>query len=76
MKYAEARLSYSFLRKNDNDEVLVFLNFSKDVSSVTIKDQLINNFYINVFDGAQNYLQPDTFIKMQPWDYLVFERKE
>ena len=66
----------AFLRKNDNDEVLVFLNLSKDVSSVTIKDQLINNFYINVFDGAQNYLQPDTFIKMQPWDYLVFERKE
>ena len=65
----------AFLRKNDNDEVLVFLNLSKDVSSVTIKDQLINNFYTNVFDGAENYLQPDTFIKMQPWDYLVFERK-
>ena len=65
----------AFLRKNDNDEVLVFLNLSKDVSGFTIKDQLINAVYKNVFDATEQHLQPDAFLKMQPWDYLVFERK-
>jgi alpha-amylase len=65
----------AFLRKNDFYEVLVFLNLSNEVSGFTIKDQLINNIYSNVFDGSENHLMPDTFIKMQPWEYLVFERK-
>jgi len=65
----------AFLRKNDLCEVLVFLNLSNEVSGFTIKDQLINAVYLNVFDKSENYLQPDTFIKMQPWDYLVFEKR-
>lgn len=64
----------AFLRKNDASEVLVFLNLSDEATGFTIKDQLINNIYLNVFDKSENSLQPDTFIKMQPWDYLVFER--
>ncbi|MEP7236454.1 MAG: alpha-amylase family glycosyl hydrolase [Ferruginibacter sp.] len=65
----------AFLRKNDNAEVLIFLNLSKEITGFTIKDQLINNNYVNVFDKTKWPLTPDTFIKMQPWDYLVFERK-
>jgi len=64
----------AFLRKNDLYEVLVFLNLSNEASGFTIKDQLINNSYTNVFNGTENYLEPDTFLKMQPWEYLVFER--
>ena len=65
----------AYLRKTDLFEVLVFLNLSKEITGFTIKDQLINNLYINVFDSSENHLNTGSFIKMQPWDYLVFERK-
>ena len=65
----------AFLRKNDNDEVLVFLNLGNEVSGFIIKDQLINGNYRNVFTETDHYLTPDTYIKMQPWDWLVLERK-
>ena len=66
----------AFLRKNDFYEVLVFFNLSNNVTGFTIKDQLINAVYSNVFNSTELHLQPGTFLKMQPWDYLVFERKE
>ena len=65
----------AYLRKHDLYEVFVFLNLSKEPSGFTIKDLLINNEYTNVFTGLKNYLNTGSFIKMQPWDYLVFERK-
>jgi len=65
----------AYLRKNDNDEVLVLLNLNNEVSSFIIKDRLIDGQYMNVFTGAVSQLMPDTFIKLQPWDYLVFERR-
>jgi glycosidase len=66
----------AFLRKQDIYEVLVFLNLSNEVAGFTIKDQLINQVYSNVFDRSESYLEPNTFMKMQPWEYLVFERKK
>ena len=66
----------AYLRKNDNDEVLVFINLSNEVSAFIIKDQLINGSYTNVFNKTLSHLTPDTFIKMQPWDFLIFERKQ
>lgn len=65
----------AFLRKNENGEVLVFLNLSKDTAGFTIQDQLINGIYINVFDKSESQLITGSFIKMQPWDYLVLEKK-
>ena len=65
----------AYLRKTDFSEVLVFLNLSKETSGFTIKDLLVNGSYINVFNKTESYLIPDTFLKMQPWDYLVFEKK-
>ncbi len=65
----------AYLRKNDVYEVLVFLNLSKEPAGFTIKDLLISNVYTNVFDGLENHLNTGSFIKMKPWDYLVFERK-
>ena len=61
------------LRKNDHFEILVFLNLSAAPAGFTIKDLLINNVYNNVFDGSENHLNTGSFIKMKPWDYLVFE---
>ncbi len=65
----------AYLRKNENDEVLVLLNLNNETTGFIIKDQLIYGNYSNVFTGEVICLAPDTFIKMQPWDYLVFERK-
>lgn len=65
----------AYLRKNDLYEVLVFLNLSAAPAGFTIKDMLINNVYTNVFDGLENHLNTGSYVKMQPWDYLVFERK-
>lgn len=66
----------AYLRKNDLDEVLVFVNLSKEAVGFTIKDLLINNDYKNVFEGSVNHLNPGSFIKMQGWEYLVFERND
>lgn len=65
----------AYLRKHDLYEVLVFLNLSNEPAAFTIKDLLINNVYTNVFTGLENHLNTGSFIKMQPWDHLVFERK-
>ncbi|MFZ1305397.1 MAG: alpha-amylase family glycosyl hydrolase [Ferruginibacter sp.] len=65
----------AYLRKNDLYEVLVFLNLSKDPAGFTIKDLLVNNVYTNVFDGLENHVNTGSYVKMQPWEYLVFERK-
>lgn len=65
----------AYLRKNEPDEILVFLNLSKEVAGFTIIDFLINNDYANVFDRSVHKLNPGSFIKMQPWEYMVFERK-
>ena len=65
----------AYLRKNEPDEVIVFLNLSNEKSRFTIKDRLINGAYINVFNKDESQLNTGTFIIMQPWDYLVLEKK-
>ena len=65
----------AYLRKNENDEVLVFLNLSNEKTGFTIKDRLINGCYINIFNKEEMNLFTDTFIIMQPWHYLVLEKK-
>jgi len=61
----------AYLRKNEQDEVLVFLNLSKEKTGLVIKDRLVDGTYLNVFDKTNVYLAPGGFIKIQPWEYLV-----
>lgn len=65
----------AYLRKNDDAEVLVFINLSNEQSGFTIKDVLINGNYTNVFGKAESILEVDTYLKIEPWGYLVFEKK-
>jgi glycosidase len=65
----------AYLRKNDDAEVLVFINLSKENCGFTIKDVLINSNYTNVFTKAESNLTVDTYLKLEPWGYLVFEKK-
>jgi glycosidase len=66
----------AYLRKQAHNEVLVFLNLGAAGTGFTVKDQLIHAEYTNVFSGTAMLLEPGTFLKMQPWEYLVFERKD
>lgn len=64
----------AYLRRNKNDEVLVLLNLSAEKVVFSIKDQFVKGKFINVFTGVENYFTADTFIEMQPWDFLVYEK--
>lgn len=64
----------AYLRKNENDEVLVLLNLSNENAGVVIKDRLINGLYTDVFGKSEGRLTADSFIKINAWGFLVFER--
>lgn len=64
----------SFLRINDDDQVLVILNFSKYDISCVIEDDHINGIFKNVFSGAQLQIRFNDSFELKPWQYLVFEK--
>lgn len=64
-----------YLRKKENDEVLVLINLSANKTGFTINDQVVNGFFVDIFSNAEIHLRTDTFIEMQPWAFLVFEKK-
>jgi len=64
----------AWLRKKENDEVLVLLNLCKEKNGFAIADELVTGSYINVFSKAENHFTADTFFDMQPWEFLVFEK--
>lgn len=66
---------FGYLRKNEKDEVLVLLNFSKDAVNVEVKDTIITGKYANVFDKSESDFTNNKFFDMPPWGYLVFEKR-
>ena len=64
----------AYLRRNKNDEVFVLLNLCNGKTDFVIKDQHIEGFFTNVFTQAENYLTADKAVKMQPWEFLVYEK--
>ncbi len=65
---------FSFIRKNNSDEVLVILNLSADEVIVELFDDILKGKFKNVFDkNIIDFSQKQNF-KMQPWDYLVYEK--
>jgi len=64
----------AWLRKNENDEVLVLLNLGKEKNGFAIADANVTGSYINVFSKAENHFTADTFFDMEPWEFLVFEK--
>lgn len=66
----------AYLRKNEQDEVLVLLNLDKESTGFVVKDRMVNGIYREVFSGQETTMLFDVFIKMQGWEYLVFEKKK
>ncbi len=64
----------AFLRKNKNDEVLVLLNLCNKKTGFSLKDDSIHGLFINVFSKKRIQLTAETFLEMQPWEFLVYEK--
>ncbi len=65
---------FSFIRRYEQDQVLVILNFSAETQSVIITNQVVSGSYKDVFNADS----PD-FISGQPvlldaWEYRVYKK--
>lgn len=67
----------AFLRKNGNNEVLVILNMSNEKATVSFtgKEQAVTGSYTNVFTKETKDIAGSTAFALQPWDYLVYEKR-
>lgn len=65
----------AYLRKNGTSEVLTILNMSNKKLRFEIKDAVVAGNYVNVFGKADNDFTTDKFFEMEPWEYLVYEKK-
>ncbi len=65
----------AYLRKNGNSEVLVLLNLSKEKIRFAVKDTIVTGNYNNVFGNTANDFTTEKYFEMQPWEYLVYEKK-
>ncbi len=65
----------AYLRKNGNTEVLVVMNMSKQKIRFELKDAVVTGNYRNVFSKADNDFTTEKNFEMQPWEYLVYEKK-
>ena len=75
VKTTDPKHIFAYLRKKDNHEVLVVLNFSnqKDLH-FDITDENVKGMYKNIFSGAANDFTTEKSFEMQGWEYLVYEK--
>lgn len=66
----------AFLRKNGEQEVLVLLNFSGNEIDFTINEPLLIGNYKSIFESNTHieFGQAGQAIKLQPWEYSVYEK--
>jgi glycosidase len=64
----------AYLRRNVNNEVLVFLNMSKDTVNFSVDDENANGNFKNVFDKTIHDFSKNKNFEMKTGDYVVFER--
>lgn len=67
---------FAYLRKNGNDEVLVFLNLSDATTGFIIGDTIVDGRFEDVFTGIMHNLNADSVIEMPPGGFKVFERTD
>jgi alpha-amylase len=70
----EGNKVFAFLRKNQDREVLVILNFSGENIALKINDSTLNGIFKNIFLEAQVDFSSSRIIQIPGWDYLVFEK--
>lgn len=63
---------FSFVRRNEQDGVVVAINFSNQVLSVSLKETLFHGRYTEYFSGDRLELHSATRLELDPWAYKVF----
>jgi len=64
---------FTYMRKNENAEVLVMLNFS-DVDVRFSLDENLDGQFREIFSVAPGNFSTDLDFHLKPWEYLVFEK--
>ena len=65
----------AYLRKNDEKEVLVFLNLSKDAVQFNLSENMLKGIYTNIFADKETIdLTGKTSFELEPWEYQVYEK--
>jgi alpha-amylase len=65
---------FCFLRKNNDEEVLVVLNLSsKNINDAKINDDQLSGKYKNIFTKEERDFNDKVF-SLMPWGYLVLEK--
>ena len=64
----------AFLRKSNQHEVLVLLNFSKEAIQCSITDDYLMGKFTEVFHKTNHDFTTLKNVDMQPWEYLVYEK--
>ncbi len=64
----------AYLRKNEENEVLVVLNMSKEAVDFTIEDDRLSGVFTNVFEGTKRDFNHGKNFHFQTSDYAVFEK--
>jgi alpha-amylase len=66
---------FAYLRKKDDNEVLVLLNFSsRNDHDLFILDENVEGSFKNIFSGKANDFGIGKKMEIRAWEYLVFER--
>jgi alpha-amylase len=65
----------AYFRKKENDAILVLLNLSNQYLWAGINDERITGNYKNIFSGEEYAFTPERYFELQPWGYLIYEKK-
>jgi glycosidase len=75
IKITDSKNVFAYLRRKNDKEVFVVLNFSKQNKLLfDIIDENITGVYKNVYSGVVNDFTTEKSIEMQGWEYLVYEK--
>lgn len=72
VRIGDDKAIYAYVREKGNKKVLVILNFSGSVQTVSIKDPTLTGKAHNVFKENEETLSSKEW-KMNPWGYEVYE---
>lgn len=60
-----------YLRRYENRQVLVLLNFSAQPAALQLPGDQVQGTFTNIFDNRSFAITPQLTIDCKPWDYLV-----
>ena len=63
-----------FLRKQDEQEVLVLLNMTRGTVNFELDDEQVHGKFTNIFTGETIDLSANKQIELYAWGYLVLEK--